>query len=224
MRKLSFEGLNDIHKIQEITFATFPIVCSEAAMKNETFANGYNAHMRIKECMLSGKEPSEKDYDVCLESYDKAYEEDKVPEAAGNMLWWLLQTEYYVLNQQIYEGAEQLIYNDISGIEFLRRCYLKSFEFDDIEEDSKDEENEEFINDIEEMVQDLLKVLQAGGLSNLAYYYLAIRYAYGIVRNELSTEMNQAIGNEMLWSFSELGNAYATNFLRGMISFTRPNL
>lgn len=43
----------------------------------------------------------------------------------------------------------------------------------------------DFYNDIEEIVQDLLKKLRSSRLSDLAYYYTAIRYAYGIVKNEL---------------------------------------
>lgn len=122
MRQISFEVLNDIHKIQELTFAVFPVVCSEEAMKNNAFANGYNAHMRIQKCMLRGQEPDDKDYDICLDSYDSAFEEDSIPEAAGNMLCWLLQLEYIVLNQQISEGAQHLMENKISGVEFLRQC------------------------------------------------------------------------------------------------------
>lgn len=109
IRKTSFEALNDMRKVQELTFAAFPVVCSETAMQNVSFANGYVAHMRIKDCMLSGQEPDDKDYNICLDSYDNAFENDAIPEAAGNMLWWLLQLEYFVLNQQISEGAQHLM-------------------------------------------------------------------------------------------------------------------
>lgn len=223
IRKKSFEVLGDIHKVQELTFAAFPVVCSEEALKNRTFANGYNAHMRIKKCMLAGQEPNDKDYDIFLDSYDSAFEDDAIPEAAGNMLWWLLQLEYIVLNQQISEGAQHLMENKISGIEFLRQYYLKNFDFENEDDTnaSPDKESIDFYNDIEEIVQDLLKKLQSSRLSDLAYYYTALRYAYGIVKNELSQEMNQAIGNEMLWAISELGNKYAKNYLQVMVSATK---
>ncbi len=223
MRQISFEILNDIHKIQELTFAAFPVVCSEEALKNKVFANGYNAHMRIKKCMLAGQEPDDKDYDICLNSYDSALEDDAIPEAAGNMLWWLLQLEYIVLNQQISEGAQHLMENKISGAEFLRQCYLKNFDFEneDGTDDVSDKETMDFYNDIEEIVQDVLKKLQSSRLSDLAYYYTAIRYAYGIVKNELSQEMNQTIGNEMLWAICELGNKYAKCYLQAMVFATK---
>lgn len=106
VNKTSFEYLNDTTRIQEITFAAFPVVCSGSAMKNSIFADGYSAHMRIKKCLLSGQEPDEKDYDICFDSYDKAFEEYALPEAAANMLWWLVQLEYIVLNQKITEGVQ----------------------------------------------------------------------------------------------------------------------
>lgn len=223
IRQISFEVLSDIHKVQELTFAAFPVVCSEEALKNKAFANGYNSHMRIKKCMLAGQEPDDKDYDICLDSYDSAFEEEAIPEAVANMLWWLLQLEYIVLNQQISEGAQRLMENKISGAEFLRQCYLKNFDFEN-EDDTvevSDKETMDFYNDIEEIVQDLLKKLYSSRLSDLAYYYTAIRYAYGIVKNELSQEMNQAIGNEMLWAISEIGNKYAKTYLQAMLSATK---
>ncbi len=223
IRKISFEVLSDIHKVQELIFAAIPVVCSEEALKNRTFANGYNAHMRIKKCMLAGQEPNDKDYDICLDSYYSAFEDDAIPEAAGNMLWWLLQLEYFVLNQQISEGAQHLMENKISGIEFLRQCYLKNFDFENEDDTnaSPDKESIDFYNDSEEIVQDLLKKLQSSRLSDLAYYYTTLRYTCGIVKNELSQEMNQAIGNEMLWAISELGNKYAKNYLQVMVSATK---
>lgn len=223
IRNTSFNFLSDIHKAQELTFAAFPVVCSETAMKNASFAAGYNAHMRIKECMLSGQEPDDKDYDICFDSYDSVFEKDAVPEAAGNMLWWLLQLEYIALNQQISQGAQHMMENKISGAEFLQQYYLKNFDFeseDDGDEVSEDTESLEFYKDIEEIVQDLLKKVKSSQLSDLAYYYTAVRYAYGLVRNEYSQETNQAMGREMLWAMSELGNKYAKKFLQIAISVT----
>lgn len=224
VHKISFEYLNDAARIQEITFAAFPVVCSDSALKNSIFADGYSAHMRIKKCLLSGKEPNEKDYDICFDSYDKAFEEYALPEAAANMLWWLVQLEYIVLNQKITEGAQQLIKNKISGVEFLRKSYLRSFGFegeDDTDDDSEKRENMQFYNDIEEIVQDYLKALRSSHLFDLAYYYVAIKYAFGIVKNELSQEMNQAIGYELLWAVSELGNKYAKAYLQAVTSATK---
>ncbi len=222
IHKTTFNVLNDKRKIQELTFAAFPVVCSETAMKNMSFANGYNAHMRIKKCILSGQEPDDKDYEICLDSYDSAFEKDEIPEAAANMLCGLLQLEYIVLNQQISGGAQHMMENKISGAEYLRQYYLKNCDFDGEEDKaSDDKESLEFFKDIEEIVQDLLKKVKSSRLSDLAYYYTAIRYTFGIVKNEFSQETNQATGCEMLWAISELGNKYAKKYLQTILSVTK---
>lgn len=223
MRQISTEVWNDARRMQELAFVGFPVVCSDIAIKNVAFANGYNAHMRIKRCILSGKEPDEKDFDVCFESYEKAFDEDAIPEAAGNLLWLLLLFEYILLNQEISDGLQKLKKNKISGVEFFQQYYLKNFDFDDcvvgdeIDESDKKEKAELF-DDVEETVQDLLKKIRSSRLSDLAYYYTAIRYMFGIVKNELSIEMNEAIGTEMIWAISMLGNKYAKNYIQAMLS------
>lgn len=106
-------------------------------------------------------------------------------------------------------------------MEFLRKCYLRSFDFeskDYTDDTSEKKESMRFYNDIEEIVQNYLKALRSSHLFDLAYYYLAIKYAFGIVKNELSPEMNQAIGNELLWAASEIGNKYAKAYLRAVMS------
>ena len=195
--------------------ALFPSVRSEAAMKNEVFVNGYNADMRMRKCIRSGQEPDVRDLEICFDSYERAFDEASIPEAAGNELWWLLQTEYALLNPKVSEGSQKLIKNKISVEEFLRNYYLNNFDFEDEDEtednfDSK--EAMEIYADIKKRVQYLLRKLRSSRLSNLAYYYLAIRYALGNVKNGRSQEMNQAIGNEMLVAFSELGNKYAKKY------------
>lgn len=220
MRQISFKAIfGDIHKIHELGSAVFPVVCSEEAMTNKVFAAGYYAHMRIRKCMLAGQEPDDKDYDICFDSYLSAFNEDAVPEAAGNILWWLLQLELIVLNQKKKEWPQHLIDNKKTGAEFLQQCYLRNFDFEK-EDGTDDESNKEIMNsynEIEEIVQNLLKKLQSSRLSDLAYFYTAIRYVCGIVKNELSQDMNQAVGAQMLWAFSELGNKYAKSYLQAII-------
>lgn len=48
--------------------------------------------------------------------------------------------------------------------------------------------------------------------SDLADYYLALRYVVGMVNTDLSKEMNSAIGIQMMLSFMTLGNKYAFAF------------
>ena len=217
IRNISSEILSNADQMTQMSFVIFPIICSETAMQNESFAKGYHAHIRIKQCLLSGQEPDDKDYDTCFDSYICALEKYEIPEAAGNILSFLFPFVHFSLEPQISDGAKRLMEHKISGAGFLRQCYLKNFDFEPIltpYETSK-------LTEIDETIQDLLKKLQSSRLVDLAYYYMAIRYIYGIVKNELSQEMNQAIGQEMLWALSKLGNAYANDFFQKVIKATR---
>lgn len=50
--------------------------------------------------------------------------------------------------------------------------------------------------------------------SDLADYYLALHYVVGMVDNNLSTEMNSAVGMQMMLSFMTLGNSHAFSFFK----------
>lgn len=220
VRNTSFDVIGNKTKMEEIALIAYPILCTDSDMKNTFFAESYKAHKRIIQCISSGQEPNDHDFDICFDSYDKAFEEDSIPEAAGNKLWWLLQLERIILNKRITEGAQQLMETKISGEEFLQRYYLRNFEFGDTEE-PEDIEDKDFYNDLEEMILELLSRLKSFEYIDLVYYYIAIRYTLGMIKNENSAEMNQAIGIEMLWSFKELGNPYAKAYLQATSRATR---
>ena len=48
--------------------------------------------------------------------------------------------------------------------------------------------------------------------SELGDYYLALSHKFGAISSTLSYEMNNAIGDELLWDFSLMQNPYAKNF------------
>lgn len=62
-----------------------------------------------------------------------------------------------------------------------------------------------------------LRILKESGVySNLADYYMALRYVIGMVANDYSDDLNKTIGMEMLFSFAELGNKYVINYFRAI--------
>ena len=87
-----------------------------------------------------------------------------------------------------------------------------------IEEPSPDFGNfEEFLND-EEMLEIvdylLLLIKRSFEWSDLADYYIALRYVFSLVDNDLGMEINKRIGVEFLSSFALVKNSYAINYLR----------
>ena len=95
---------------------------------------------------------------------------------------------------------------------------LKSYYLRDMSEDAADSDATEIqqseMDDFDEDIKKILKELkQDSRLSSLADYYLALRYSLGCINNELTEDMNRAIGNEMMFAFAELGNIYAKRFI-----------
>ena len=211
--RFSPNAFNDKENMVEMTLLMFPVLSSEDALKNNSFHKAYDAHMRAIESMKAGKEYSETDVDICFDLYSDAAEKDDIPEAAANLLWWLLIFEISMKNQWMLKIAKGLDNSSGKSNELLKSYYLR-----DMSEDAADSEAPEIeqseMDDFDEAIKEILKeIKQDSCLSSLADYYLALRYSLGCINNELTEDMNRAIGNEMMWAFAELGNVYAKRFI-----------
>lgn len=71
-----------------------------------------------------------------------------------------------------------------------------------------DQNIEEFLNECKALVKTSQK------WSDISYYYIALEYIFGIVRNKNDWRFNQAIGMEMMESFALVENKYAERFLK----------
>lgn len=98
----------------------------------------------------------------------------------------------------------------------LQKLSIKDYMFlKDTEDVSITEKKAGFISDFDEIVTKALKTLKSEQeWSDLADYYLALRYVVGMVDTELSTEMNSAVGMQMMLSFMTLGNSHAFTFYK----------
>lgn len=220
--KARFEIFDDCQKIKEYLFTLLPIVCSDEAMRSAPFARGYQAHVRIMQCIMLGKKPDDTDVCICLDSYEEAFKEDHVPEAIGNMVWWSMGLELCLadagtLSDDACRLYEKLEAQKITALECIRKVYLKNFEFPDENGDEMklpEKADGLTIDIMESNTLKQLEKLRGTRLAELSYYYMAVRYAAGIEQNEYSHEMNQAIGIAMLKSMAKIGNTYAGNLLR----------
>lgn len=89
----------------------------------------------------------------------------------------------------------------------------------DTENASVAEKRVSFIADFDGIINETLKTLKSEQeWSDLADYYLALRYVVGMVDTDLSTEMNLAVGMQMMLSFMTLGNSHAFTFCKTCLS------
>lgn len=209
----STNAFNDKENMVEMTLLMFPVLSSEDALKNNSFHKAYDAHMRAIESMKAGKGYSGADVDICFDLYSDALEKDDIPEASANLLWWLLIYEISLKNQWMLKIAKTLNNSCGKSSELLKAYYLRDMSEDAADLDATEIEQSE-MDDFDEAIKEILKELkQNSRLSNLADYYLALRYSLGCINNELTEDMNRAIGNEMMWAFAELGNVYTKRFI-----------
>lgn len=91
-----------------------------------------------------------------------------------------------------------------------------------IEEDIKSLQEEIDGDEMEEcLFEMLMTVKHSEGLSDLADYYLALRYALNLVDNDLGYGFNQRIGSEMMRAFAKVDNRYAVSFFKLNAKYTR---
>ena len=219
----SFSVLENKDKMVEMTMLMFPMVTSEEARKNAFFNKGYEAHVGIINAMKTECGADDLNYDICIDAYYDSYDKFKTPESIANILGLFIMTEIGLKNKWMIDGAEALNEKRIKSDEFLKKFYLKDFDYHLSENDSlpKNMTKQDMIK-FEEAINELLKKLKFHAkLANLADYYMALRYMFCCVSNELTNEMNKAIGSEMLWAFAKLGNSYAKRFIRKGIENSR---
>ncbi len=77
-----------------------------------------------------------------------------------------------------------------------------------------DQIKREYIDKYERLILQYIYELKHKGYFEIADYYNAIRYVFGVVRNELSLELNRAIGHEMLRSLVLMRNPYAEDYIK----------
>lgn len=211
--RFSSNAFNDKENMVEMTLLMFPVLSSEEAVKNNNFHKAYNAHMSAIEAMKAGKECSGDDVDICLNLYSDAAENDDIPEASANLLWWFLICEISMKNPWVLKIAKALDNSYVKSSDLLKFYYLRDMSEDAADLDDTEIEQRE-MNDLDEEIKEILiKLKQDSRFSSLADYYVALRYSLGCVNNELTEDMNRAIGNEMMRAFAELGNSYAKNFI-----------
>ncbi|OPZ87911.1 MAG: Helix-turn-helix domain protein [Firmicutes bacterium ADurb.Bin419] len=208
---------DDTDKMKELATTVLPIICTDEALRDPLFRKGYEYHTRIYRNMKESEDFEEKDIDICLDAYNESHESNYTLESAANCLWWYLLFGIVMTNGRVFDGVELLEKKQIKKAEFIKNYILYNSDSDYYNEDEAQlkRERQKFIEDGEKDIVSLLRKLKASPKwSDLADYYTALRYSFYLVNNNLSDNMNQTVGGEMMWAIATLGNKYAKAFLR----------
>ena len=146
--------------------------------------------------------------------FDAVEDEDVRVEAAANLLS-ILYLLFSIDRSKSYirENKPAAVMMAAKKDEKVKRAVQEmDFSFDSDTDALSDDSDEKEIKD--EMAEWLLAVKKSGEWSNLADYYLALRYVLNLVDNDLDWGYNQRIGIEMMYSFLSVKNKYAARFIK----------
>jgi len=205
-------NLNSLSEIIQLINTIMPLYCSDKAMKNDNFRKGYESGQRLidgfsKDEIMPGS--------IILKIFElflNAVDESETPESVANLMWSI-----FIWWTQLYD-AEQILslQNKMLSKKLTFKDYMK---LRDSESKEIREKRTSFIADFEEVITASLRALKnEQEWSDLADYYLALRYVVGMVDTDLSSEMNSAVGIQMMLSFMSLGNDLAFKFCETCLS------
>ncbi len=207
-----FIDLNSPGHTMELLRVIFPLYCSEEAMKNPNFKDGYDLSQRLLEAFSKAEVLPGSMIVRIFEAFVKATDESESLEAVANLVW-----SVFVWWSQISDTNKLLsLQNKLLSKKLSIKDYMSLKDTEDI---SITEKKASFISDFDEIITEALKDLKSNQeWSDLADYYLALRYVVGMIDTGLSTEINSAVGMQMMLSFMTLGNSHAFTFYKTCLS------
>ena len=204
--------LNSPAHTTELLRVILPLYSSEEAMKNPNFKNGYDLSQRLLEAFSNAEVLSGSVIARIFEAFVKATDESESPEAVANLVW-----SVFVCWSHIADTNKLLtLQNKLLSKKLSIKDYMS---LKDTEDSSIIEKKAGFVSYIDDTITEALKALKSKQeWSDLADFYLALRYVVGMVDTDLTTEMNSAVGMQMMLSFRTLGNSYAFTFCKACLS------
>lgn len=132
----------------------------------------------------------------------------------ANMLWLMFISYALMPDEHSVKMGEAVLYGKSLKKDFVKKYVLRDAN-PISEEDAANKR--EYVKDSQDGMLQLIRLLkQSDTYSDLADYYLAMRYAIGMVANDYSDDLNKTIGMEMLTAYASLGNQYVLNYFRAV--------
>ena len=200
-----------------------PIVKSEQALKNTKFTEAVEMHEKIyvtlKRVDASLFNPMMLLFDIrsCVGKYlSISNDPDCSEEAFVNSLGLIMFLEFWMSSAR--KVIESIDNPNITSNKLTEKAPGIKIRLESAEEDEKKQAKlaiEAFLGArFKNGVSDIIQAIKQSSLwKDVGDYYLAMRYVWGSVDNDLSPGMNYRIGNEMLLTFADVGNPYAAAVL-----------
>ena len=215
LRNLSQKPANNKNLNKKMIDKLFPLVFSDNALENHYFHQAYELHTELYNEIMQDLNFDESKIKKCLELYEKATK-NGVIEACANILWWnmLMAFALSFITPEMYENPSTLKKENLTIKDVVKLGYLPTFESEPTDEQLElTKARKEFVEESQvKIIVNIYKLKHNSEYAELGDYYLALSHKFGAISPSLSYEMNNAIGDELLWNFSLMQNPYAKNF------------
>ncbi len=201
-----------------------PIAKSDQALKNKRFKEAVEKHEQIFDQLSKLKSTSYSpllllgNMRECTREYAELMKETScASESAVNYLGLFIFLELLMSN--VRKIIESIDYPNVILNQLKEQAPSMKNKLEGVEEEDKKKAKliTEMVSgdEVQKGMTELIKVIkQSPEWKDVGDYYIAIRYAWNSVDNDLSPGMNYRIGSEMLESFAKIGNPYATAILK----------
>ena len=215
MRSLSWIPIGDKDFSKNTLSKAFPLICTPEALENAAFREAYTMHCQLIEALNGNGEFDENDIVKCAELY-KTASRNGLDEATANHLWMLMFFGFLsvFITPRLAYNIEILASDKISSKDIIDGMLPVFDEVGSEIEFDTSSARTEFLKDNEvDLVVDIALLRRSNKYADLGDYYLALRHRYSLLSNTLSMEMNRSVGDELLLTFSLMGNKYCDEIL-----------
>ena len=208
-------SIDDEVVLTQVAKKVLPIMYSEDSYKKDCyFKKGYDLHIQLWQDMANGIAIDDR-HELVLECYAKSSDENNTPESLANILWWLLFFGIGATQYKLMEGYKEISTRKISKEVFLKDYWLKDCSEElDLYDENLEEYKNEYLNECEELIIELITELKRTKYVDLAEYYSALRYIFCLVKNNKRPMENKSFGEDLILELVQTGNKYAIDFLR----------
>ena len=203
-------------KAMDVMAVQFPIICTDKAMQDSNFAEGYRRTQEIWSKVKEGQAGIMRSFiESAFQKYEDAIiDNNNLVEAVANTLWLTFLVYALMPDEHSVKMGEAVLFG-----KSLKKDFVKNYVLKDANPISKEnaENKRAYVADSQETVIALIRILkESDEYADLADYYMALRYVIGMVANDYSDDLNKTIGMEMLLSFAELGNKYVIRYFKAV--------
>ncbi len=190
-----------------------PVIYSEKALENIHFLKGYEYTKNIfSKLKNNSEEIMDSEIRIALEEYELSLiDNETLIESVANIL-----VLYFIIYSSMPDEHIEKINYAINYGKSNNKDFVKKYVLKDVNPTSQINLNEKknYIIETQETILSLISMLkQSAEYYELADYYIALRYTLCMVDNVHTDEQNKTFGIELLFTFANMGNKYAFEFL-----------